>query len=382
MAQAALRIACYAIALCASVLLAAQQPDSSAIRRYSREAQQALAEKDTVRAAAALEALERLTPNNPAVEANLGTVYYMQSRYQQAAASFRRALRLDPHISSVRPLLGICYAELGRSHQAIPILVSAFQHPPSEAVGRLVGIDLMRAYRSAGDGFNALEVSEELLKRYPDDPEILYRTGHLYGDRALEIMQRLVKVAPNSPWKRMAFAEVLEGEKRYDLAIIEYRKVIAADPRMPDVHYRLGRALLLSSKDNKEEQDAALSELHEALKMDPRNAPAAYEIGQVYRRRGQVEEAEAYFSRAVTVDPHREDAQIALAQALLALHQPAEALPHLRMAVQLDLGNGAAHFLLAGVYRSEGDASGYAREMALYRKYRAHPVPDSPSDVH
>ncbi|MGH9378716.1 MAG: tetratricopeptide repeat protein, partial [Terriglobia bacterium] len=365
-----------------SLSLAGQQTNQSMIRRYSRQAEQALAEKNTDAAAAALEALARLTPDDPGVDANLGTVYYMQGRYEQAAVRFGSALKLDSQIPNVRPLLGICYAELGRPQEAIPILASAFQHPPNMGVGRLIGIELMGAYLSLDKNFEALEVSEELLKRYPNDPEILYRTGHMYGDRALQIMRRLVKVAPKSPWERMAFAEALEGEKRYALAIIEYRKVIATDAKMPDVHYRLGRALLLNSVDSKVAQDEAMKEFQQALGVDPRNAGAAYELGEIYRRRGQVKEAADYFSRAIRINPRRGEAQIALARALISLRKPAAALPHLRVAVQLNPQSAAAHFLLAEVYKSQGNSVDYKREMTLYQKYHGQPFAEKDAGEH
>lgn len=355
--------------LCGSSRLSGQESRQSMVRRYSLQAQAALAARNADQAATALEALAHLTPNDPQVQANLGSVYYMQSRYEQAVESFERALKLNPQIPDVRPLLGICYAELDRPKDAIPLLAPAFENPPNKEVGRLIGINLMRSYKSLNQNFKALEVSEELLSRHPNDPEILYRAGHLYGDRALEIMQQLVKVAPKSPWKRMALAEALEGEKRYDLAIIQYRKLIAIDPNMPDVHYRLGRALLLNSVDSREAQNAALSELRQALAANPRNAAAAYEIGQVYRRRGDVQQAAEYFSLALKIRPYRQETQMALARALIALRKPGEALPHLRVAVRLDPEDSAAHFLLAEIYRSEGDSRDYDQEMALYRKY-------------
>ena len=219
---------------------AGAQADAASIRRYSQEAEQAMAAKDLKAAAAALEKLARLTPDAPEVHANLGMIYYTEGRYTEAATAFQRAVQLNPKIPNGTLMLALCNAELENWEQARPALESAFRNPPSREIGRTIGIKLMETYSGLDQHLKALEVSEELIQRYPDDPEILYRASHLYGDRALETMTRLVDVAPQSPWKVMAFGEALEAQKHYDLAIIQYRKVVKADPDMPGVRLPVG----------------------------------------------------------------------------------------------------------------------------------------------
>ncbi len=348
-----------------------KQASQAEIERYSQEAKRAMAAKDLDAAAIALQKLTVLTPQVPEVFANLGMVYYSENHYVEAAQAFEQSLKLDPRIANGVLMLGLCDAELGRWHQARPILESAFRHPPNPEIGRTVGIKLMETYSFLDQNSKALETSEELLGRYPNDAEILYRASHLYGDRALETMNRLVQVAPQSPWKLMAFAEALEGQKHYDLAIIQYRKVIAADPTMPGVHYRLGRALLLNKADNEAARDEAMREFQEALVRDPRNAGAEYEIGEVYRRRGDPGLAAGHFLRATQLDPQLEDAQIAVARVLISSDKPKDAVSHLRAAINVNPGNEVSHFYLAKAYKSLGDLAASQHEMTLYQKCHA-----------
>ena len=352
---------------------ARDQADEADIRRYTQQAQQAMAARNLEAAEDALEKLTHLTPNVPEVYANLGMIYYTQGRYAPAEESFRRALKLNPKIPNVSMMLAVCDAELGRPKEALPILEAAFRHPPNDEIGRTVGLELLGVYASLGPPLKALETIEALLARYPDDPEILYRASHVYGDRALQAMTRLADVAPESPWKQMAFAEALEAQKHYDLAVTEYQKVIASNAGIPGVHFRLGRALLLKAPDSAEARDQALKEFQQALASDPRNAGAEYEIGEICRRRGQREEAVSHFARAVEIDPRFEEAQIALARTLIDLHQPGDALTHLRAAVQLNPANEVTHYLLAAAYKAMGEAAESQRELALYQKYHARP---------
>lgn len=335
-----------------------------------------MARKDPDAAIASLEQLTRLTPGNAEVYANLGAVYYTQGHYPQAAKAYQTALHLDPNIPQVPLMLGMVDMELGQVKEAVPLLETGFQNPPSDEVGRSVGLNLSGAYLSLNQPTKALAVTTALLERYPDDPEVLYRASHLYGDMALKTMSHLVDVAPSSVWKQMSFAEALESEKKYDLAIIQYRKVIATNPDMPAVRYRLGKAILLRAPDSPEARDEALKELQQAVALDPRDSAAEYEIGEIYRRQGQLKPAREHFSRAVDLDPTVEDAQIALARTLLRLQEPKESVAHLEAAIQLNPTNEISHFLLASAYKSLGNATNYDSEMVLYRKYHSQASKD------
>jgi tetratricopeptide (TPR) repeat protein len=357
------------------------QADEASIRRYSQAAEKAMAAKDLKAAAAALEELTRLTPEAAEAYANLGMVYYTQGRFPEAASAFQRAVQLKPKISNGTLMLALCNVELGNWEQARSALESAFRNPPSKEIGRTVGIKLMETYSALDQHLKALEVSEELMQRYPDDPEVLYRASHLYGDRALETMTRLAGVAPRSIWKVMAFGEALEAQKHYDLAIIQYRKVIQADPDLPGAHYRLGRALLLNGVDSQQARDEALKEFQAALALDPRNAGAEYEIGEIDRRRGDSEQAAEHFFRAAEIDPHFEQAQIAVARILISRQKPKEAVPHLALAIKANPGNEVSHFFLAKAYKSLGDDAASERETALYRECHARALPAASDQV-
>lgn len=373
--------ASWALLVFASLHVAGQQADQATVEQYSRAAQDALSRKDPEAALNALEKLAHLAPNNAEVFADLGAVNYTQGRYSQAAEAYTTALRLDPKIPQVPLMLGMSYMELGHVKEAIPMLEEGFEHAPQEDVGRSVGLNLLSAYMSLNQNKKALKITGELVDRYPNDPEVLYRASHLYGDMALKTMTHLADVAPESVWKRMSFAEALESEKRYDLAIMQYRKAIANEPDMPEPHYQLGRALLLRSPDDVAAREEALKEFNEAVKLDPKNGAAEYEIGEIYRRQGQFAQAREHFSRAVMLDPTVEDAQIALARTLIRLQEAKESVPHLLAAIELNSKNEISHFLLANAYRSLGNPTGYQNEMALYRKYHAQPSAEKSADA-
>jgi len=326
-----------------------------------------MAAKDWAVAVKSLEVLAGLAPGVSEVQANLGLAYYSDNRILEASKAFERALKLNPKMTQAETMLGLCYAELGRNQQAIVILASAFRHPSDKQMGRLIGLDLQRAYEGLQQQDKAMAVADELLKRYPNDPEILFHSSRLYADRAYELMTQLMRVAPSSVWLHYATAEVHASLQRYDLAIGEYRNVLAMEPRMPGIHFRLGRAILQGSKGpNAVEQ--ALQEFELELNISPDNSDAEYEIGEIYRQRGEFEPALAHFSKAVQHHPDFAQAHIALASTLISQGRSREALGHLLEAVRIEPQNEVAHFRLASVYKVLGDAANQQKEMAFFQK--------------
>ena len=347
--------------------LAAQKVSQSEIEATSKQAQEAMAAKDWAAAVKSLEKLAGLAPGVAEVQANLGVAYYSDSRILEASKAFEQALKLNPKMTQAEVMLGLCYAELGRHQQAIFILAPAFRHPSDKQMGRLIGLDLQRAYEGLHQNEKATAVADELVKRYPNDPEILFHSSRLYADHAYDLMTQLMRVAPSSVWVHYATAEVHASLQRYDLAIAEYRNVLEIEPKIPGIHFRLGRAILQSSKEtNAVEQ--ALHEFELELNISPDNSDAEYEIGEIYRRRGEFDPALTHFSKAVQHHPDFTQARIGLASTLISQGRSPEALGHLLEAVRLEPQNEVAHFRLASVYKVLGDAANQQKEMAFFQK--------------
>ena len=131
-----------------------------------------------------------------------------------------------------------------------------------------------------------MTVALELNEAYPDDPEILYHTGRVYGNYAFLKMHKLEVVAPTSIWRHQAAAEAFESEGSTNLSLGEYREVLKLDPRRPNIHYRIGRTLLARWQLNHspEDRSEAVQEFEQELRLDPGNANAIYELAEIHRQ--------------------------------------------------------------------------------------------------
>jgi len=142
------------------------------------------------------------------------------------------------------------------------------------------------------------------------------------------------------------------------------------DPGRPGIHFRMGRTLL-SQPQTANSQDDALKEFEQELQIDPTNAIAAYEVGEIYRKMGQFDKAQEFFGDALEHYPDFEEARIGLARVLIALNEPEKALPHLEKAILLNPENEVSRYHLALVYRALGNTAGQEKELAEFRRLRA-----------
>jgi tetratricopeptide (TPR) repeat protein len=340
--------------LCCACIALAQSTD--AIEKYSERGQQALAQGRYAEAEAAFERLRELEPGVVEVHANLGLIYFQEGKFEPAISALRQALKLKPALPKTAALLAISLSEIGRYSEALPGLEKCFRQPTDLPVNRMCGLQLLRAHTGVLQDSKAVEVALELNRLFPNDPEILYHTGKVYGNFAFLTMQKLAQVAPESVWRHQTLAEADESQGSYDAAITEYLQVLAIDPRRPGIHYRLGRTLLARARQTTSSEDlaSAQKEFEQELALDPLNGNAAYEMAEARRTGGQFEEAQKLFEQVLKSHPDFEEAQLGLASVLMSQQKPQQALPHLQKAIELNQQNEVSWYRLSQVQRSLG----------------------------
>lgn len=348
---------------------AAGQPASAGlIERHFREGETALSEGRYSDAEKSYNQVRQLAPGMADVYGRLGLVYFQQGKFEEAVPALRHGLKLKPSLPRADILLAMSLSELGRFAEAVPGLQKGFRLNDAE-LKRMAGLQLQRAYTGLGKDREATEVALELSRLYPDDPEVLYHTSRLFGNFAFLNMRKLAAVAPTSVWRYQAVGEVDESQGNYDRAIVAYRQVLAIDPRRPGMHLRIGRVLLAARKDDFE--TAAAHEFEAELQVDPTNANAAYELGDHFRRQGQLEKARELFVLALKYYPDFDEAHIGLGRVLLALNQSAPALEHLQRAVTLAPNNPVAYFQLARAWQAAGNSTEQQKALAAFRRIRS-----------
>jgi tetratricopeptide (TPR) repeat protein len=354
--------------------LLAQTPDPAALERFAGEGQKALAERRWADAARAYEKLRELSPGTAEVHAQLGMIYFQQQAFARAVPSLRQALKLKPGLPNVDILLAMCLSELGQYKDALPGLQKGFGQSSDVALRRATGLQLQRTYTGLGQDDKAVEVALQLTRLYKDDPEILYHTGRLFSNYAYLMTMRLAEVAPTSVWMHQAAGEANESLGSYDAALDEYRKVLALAPGRAGIHYRLGRVFLARARPPLSEADAepsAAREFEQELQTDPSNADAAYELGEIRRKSGDLDKARELFELAVKSYPEFEQGLVGLGRVLVAQGKVDLALPPLKKAVSLNPDDDVAWFQLYQAHRALGHLEEQEKAQAEFQRLRA-----------
>ena len=259
-------------------------------------------------------------------------------------------------------------ADSGRCKEAIPLLKRALSLTSDKDLKRNAGLDGVRCAMTSNQ-FDAAEDFLRMLNReFPGDPEVLYTSVHTYSDLATRASQQLATSAPNSAQAHELNAESFEMQGKWDQAAKEYEAIAHQNPRLPGLHFRLGRLLLSEPNPPADVSEQAKKEFQQELEIDPKNAGAEYVLGELARQENQWPDAIKHFSRATELDAGFGDAFLGLGTALLSAKRFSEAIPPLQTAVKLEPRNPGAHYSLATALTRAGRKEDAEREFAIHRQ--------------
>jgi Tfp pilus assembly protein PilF len=196
---------------------------------------------------------------------------------EEALASYRHALALDPGLAEAHHNLGTVLLETGHLEQALESYRRATAVKPAYA----------DAHENAGDALMQLGRVEEAIASY---------------QRALDIRPARV-VACHS------LANALAALGRTEEALAAYRRAIALDPSCAELHNNLGSLLRGCGR-----LDEAAACFRRSLELDPGLADPHANLGLALRLQSRPQEAQTSCLRALELKPNFEPALITLAE--------------------------------------------------------------------
>ncbi len=273
-------------------------------------------------------------PDNYQWRFNLGVAYQRLNKLEQAAATYREAVRIKPDASNAHVNLGVVLHELGEEKGAVQAYEEALKLDPNLPNVRY---NLALLLERAGSGFEAETYYEQLLADHPDSADAWFRLGYLrlqrsYFPGAVECFEKCL--ARRKPWPEaeinlgLAFwrsgdhdaaGTAFEAALQSDPESIEAMRGLAAisverndltralelqaglidrGERSPELFYNTG--LLLQKTGN---LDDAIRLYKEAVADKPDFPEALLNLGHALKEKGNPDEARIYWSQALAANP-------------------------------------------------------------------------------
>ncbi len=296
-----------------------------------------------------------------------GLQQFEKGEYLAAEITLQKAGN-DPRAHT---FLALTRAALGHCPQAVADLEKQFNAPLNNDLSLLAGLGLARC-RAAVSADAALPVLAQLRARFPDDADVLYESARVYMRAWNDVVYTMFQKAPSSFRVNQMSAEVFETQSNFKQAIAEYQNAIAKNPKAINLHFRLGRAVLMESHEP-QALDQALQEFQAELALNPSDAAAEYQIAQVLVAQQKQAEARPHYEKAVALNPDFAEALIAVARIDLNAHHYPEAIARLERAVSLRPDSESAHYALMLAYRNAGRAADAKREQVELEKITKPP---------
>ncbi len=297
-----------------------------------------------------------------------GIAQFHRGDYAAAQASLEKA----PDSPQRQAFLALARAAGGHCDTALPDLSKHFAETADPELRRLTGLALSQCNLAQGHYDDAIPVLARLKSLYPGDADVLYQAARLHMKAWNDTLFEMFQKAPSSYRVNQISAEVFEIQGRYADAVTEYRKAIEKNQTALDLHFRLGRALLLESH-SPENLAQARKEFEAELSLNPGDAVAEYEIGQILLTGQDAAAAAKHFERAAGLDPNFAEALQAVAKARMDAKHYDQAIALLEKVVRLQPANESAHYSLMMAYRNAGRTADAAVQQATLDKLRQAP---------
>jgi tetratricopeptide (TPR) repeat protein len=360
-------LGCFLLLLASACRAQTAAPDVE-FSRHIQRAQSYLEQKRPDLAIPELQAAATIDPDNIETQSNLGVLLFFQGKPAEAIPHLRMAVQKQPSLSKIQGILGIAELHTQEIVEGRKDLETAFPAIEDQRFKLQVGLELVGAYTDSGDLEQAAGILAQLKKIAPDNPEVLYASYRTFTDLTSEAMIALSLAAPDSAQMHQLLAHEEIKEGKANVAIAQYRKAIAIDPRLPGVHFELAE-LLRTSQDPAMKKQAE-QEYRAAIQENPQDEKTICALAEIAETKGDTQQAYNDYSQAVALDPGDANAKLGLAKVLIGMDQQDKALPLLEASVQLEPTNATVHYRLATLYRKMGRVDDAKREIELYQKYK------------
>lgn len=278
-----------------------------------------------------------------------GTTWQSQAERERDEISRSFKAHARPYSSTIqttveRRNLGVKYLQIKRYEEGLDILAPLLAKGAEDTqVNLLVARSLF-----------SLERYSDLLKflesTHLGNPEACYLRGTSCQRLALQLLNRIVEIDPQSARSHQLLASAYVAQQMFPDAAREYEAALKIQSHDPELYYALGNTYFKE----RSFQDAEEAYAH-ATDLNPLHAEARAMRGSALIELTRSEEALPLLREALQLNPDLISARAILGKALAETGHAAEAVQQLELAKSTDT-DGSLHYQLASLYRKLGEA--------------------------
>jgi predicted TPR repeat methyltransferase len=215
-------------------------------------------------------AATKLAQANEALQAGLSL--HRSGELDEAIASYRRALSINPDLAQAHGNLGTALKQRGNLDEAIS------------------------SYRQA------VTINPKFAEVHFNLGNALKEQGKL--DAAISSYRQAALLKPDFAQAHNNLGATLKEQGNLDEAVASYRQAVSIDPHYARAHYNLANTLKEQG-----ELDKAIPCYRTAISISPGLADAHYNLGNTLKEQDKLEEAVSCYREAVTLNPNFDEAR-------------------------------------------------------------------------
>lgn len=306
----------------------------------------------------------------------LGNIESGNGNYVEATSLLHAAVDSNPDYADARIDLAIVYFRQGDSPKAKGLAESVLQKNPQSARARKL---LGKIYLIDGDLARSIDELKTGLTIQPDfETAYSLAINYLQAQRlseATELFDRILAFEGPSAALHVLFGRAYRETGFLELAIREFNKAIAIDPKFPRAHYYLGYAYLIQLEETAYPQARAAFE--EELKIQPDDYLSLLYLGIITVNQHEFSVAAPLLEHAIQVRPAAPEPLLYLGQLYFNTERLQLTITTLRKYIKLSaqqpqpLHDAArAHYLLGQSLLRQGQAEEAKKEVQLSEELR------------
>ena len=286
------------------------------------------------------EALEHLTaaasqsPASPHILFALAKTYQRLGQFEQAYRNLRLALALDPFDPMLLSQMASLLMSAGKFSQTIDYCQLSLE---IKSIQPQTYNDLAVAVYASKQTDASVKFLQDALQIWPNYADAHFNLAVIeahngHDTEAIRHFRAATQGRPDFPEAFFQWGQILLEQQRYSEAVEKFKQVLVLDPLCVDAHQQLANVLVAQNN-----FDEAIVHYRTALEhaAPPLQAVLRQDLGRALLRKGQLPEAVSELEQAVRMDPDLAEAHGWLAQALMANDQNDRALEHFQLALRL-----------------------------------------------